>query len=78
MRHVLGSISSWVERRNHAKNITHSSQDGSCTNVVGQANNIRPEDTKVIEVLLGLDFLEPGKASLRTGDDNFVRDGNTG
>ena len=34
------------------------------------------EDTKVIEVLLGPDFLEPGKARLRTGDDVFVRDGN--
>ena len=33
------------------------------------------EDTKVIEVLLGPDFFEPGKARLRTGDDVFVRDG---
>ena len=45
---------------------------------MGQANNMRPEDTKVIEVLLGPDFLKPGKASLRTGDENFERDGNLG
>jgi hypothetical protein len=34
------------------------------------------EDMKIIEVLLGPDLLEPGKAGLRTVDDVFVRDKN--
>ena len=46
---------------------------------MGQANDMRPwrpsENTKVIEILLGPDFHEPGKT--RTVDDAFVRDGNT-
>ena len=37
---------------------------------------IRVHVLKHIEVLLGPDLLEPGKARLRTGDDVFVRDGN--
>jgi hypothetical protein len=80
-RRVLGSITSWVKRRNHAKNVTSSGQEGSGTNIVRQANDVRPrrpsEDTKVIEILLGPDFLEPGKARLRTVDVIFLRDGNT-
>ena len=47
---------------------------------MGQANDVGPwrppEDTKIIEVLLGPDFLEPGKTGLRTVDDVFVRDRN--
>ena len=35
------------------------------------------EDMTVIEILLGPEFLEPGKARLRTIDDVFVKDGNT-
>ena len=55
-RHILGNISSWVER------VRSSSQEGSGTNVMRQANNVRPwqpskEDMKAIEVLLSQTFL---------------------
>ena len=80
-RSALGNIgSSWVSKGSDSENVASSCQERSCTNVMRQANDMRPwrpsEDTKMIEVLLRPDFLEPGKAGLRTADDIFMRDGN--